>query len=53
MRDCVAALSFSAEVSGAAPLAEHLATLLGQTSGQGYPACDFTLARIADESSKE
>jgi len=34
-------------------LAERLAGLLRQTSGQGYPACDFTLARIADESSKE
>jgi len=34
-------------------LAERLASLLGQTSGQGYPPCDFTLARIADESSKE
>ena len=34
-------------------LAERLAALLGQTSGQGYAACDFTLARIADESSKE
>jgi len=30
-----------------ASLAERLAALLGQTSGQGYPACDFTLARIA------
>jgi len=36
-----------------ASLAERLAALLGQTSEQGYPACDFTLARIADESSKE
>jgi len=27
--------------------------LLGQTTKQGYPTCDFTLARIADESSKE
>jgi uncharacterized protein (DUF1810 family) len=36
-----------------ASLAERLATLLGQTSGQGYPACDFTLARIANEPSKE
>ena len=27
-------------------LAERLAALLGQTSEQGYPACDFTLARI-------
>src|SRR4029077_3693675 len=35
-----------------ASLAERLATLLGQTSGQGYPACDFTLARIADEPPK-
>ena len=29
------------------PLAEQLAALLTQTSEQGYPACDFTLARIA------
>jgi uncharacterized protein (DUF1810 family) len=29
-----------------ASLTERLAALLGQTSGQGYPACDFTLARI-------
>jgi uncharacterized protein (DUF1810 family) len=29
-----------------ASLAEHLAALLGQTSEQGYPACDFTLARV-------
>jgi uncharacterized protein (DUF1810 family) len=29
-----------------ASLAERLATLLGQTAEQGYPACDFTLARI-------
>jgi uncharacterized protein (DUF1810 family) len=29
-----------------ASLAERLAIVLGQTSGQGYPACDFTLARI-------
>jgi uncharacterized protein (DUF1810 family) len=36
-----------------ASLAERLAVLLGQTSGQGYPACDFTLARIADEPPKE
>ena len=34
-------------------LAERLAALLEQTSEQGYLACDFTLARIADESSKE
>jgi uncharacterized protein (DUF1810 family) len=36
-----------------ASLAERLAALLGQTTEQGYPACDFTLARIADEASKE
>jgi len=36
-----------------ASLATRLATLLEQTSEQGSPACDFTLARIADESSKE
>ena len=29
-----------------ASLAERLAALLGQTGEQGYPACDFTLARI-------
>ena len=29
-----------------ASLAQRLAILLGQTSQQGYPACDFTLARI-------
>jgi uncharacterized protein (DUF1810 family) len=29
-----------------ASLAERLAALLTQTSGQGYPACDFTLGRI-------
>ena len=34
-------------------LAERLAALLGQTSGQGYPACDFTLARIDDEPPRE
>ena len=28
-------------------LAERLAALLGQTTGKGYSACDFTLARIA------
>jgi uncharacterized protein (DUF1810 family) len=32
-----------------ASLAERLAALLEQTSEQGYPACDFTLGRIADE----
>jgi hypothetical protein len=31
----------------------RLAALLEQTTKQGYPACDFTIARIADESSKE
>jgi uncharacterized protein (DUF1810 family) len=36
-----------------ASLAERLAALLRETSEQGYPACDLTLARIADESSKE
>jgi uncharacterized protein (DUF1810 family) len=36
-----------------ASLAERLAALLTQTSEQGYPACDFTLARIADEPSEE
>jgi uncharacterized protein (DUF1810 family) len=30
-----------------ASLAERLAGLLTQTSEQGYPSCDFTLARIA------
>ena len=34
-------------------LAERLVVLLKQTSEQGYPACDFTFARIADESSAE
>ena len=34
------------EDSTFASLAQRLAALLGQTSGQGYPACDFTLARI-------
>src|SRR5207237_8698492 len=29
-----------------ASLAQRLAALLGQTAEQGYPACDFTLARI-------
>jgi uncharacterized protein (DUF1810 family) len=36
-----------------ASLAEQLAASLGQTTKQGYAPCDFTLARIADESSKE
>ena len=30
-----------------ASLAERLSALLTQTSAQGYPACDFTLSRIA------
>jgi uncharacterized protein (DUF1810 family) len=34
-------------------LTERLSALLRQTGEQGYPACDFTRARIADESSKE
>jgi uncharacterized protein (DUF1810 family) len=34
-------------------LAQRLSALLGRTGEQGYPACDFTLARVADESSKE
>src|SRR6266480_2219270 len=34
-------------------LAERLAALLGQTARQNYPPCDFTRARIANESSKE
>ena len=29
-----------------APLAERLAALLRETSEQGYPACNFTLARV-------
>ena len=33
--------------------AERLAGLLEQTSEQGYPPCDFTLGRIADEPPKE
>jgi hypothetical protein len=36
-----------------ASLAERLAALLGQTARQDYPPCDFTLARTANESSKE
>jgi len=36
-----------------AKLAERLSALLGQTTRQNYPACDFTLARVADESSEE
>ena len=33
-------------------LTERLAALLEQTAEQGYPACDFTLARITDEPPK-
>jgi uncharacterized protein (DUF1810 family) len=36
-----------------ASLAERLAASLGQTTRQDYPACDFTLARIADKPPKE
>jgi uncharacterized protein (DUF1810 family) len=36
-----------------ASLAERLVTLLMQTCEQGYPPCDFTLARIGDEPPKE
>jgi uncharacterized protein (DUF1810 family) len=36
-----------------ASLTERLSALLGQTSEQGYPACDFTLGRIADEPPKD
>jgi uncharacterized protein (DUF1810 family) len=36
-----------------ASLTKRLGASLEQTKEQGYPACDFTLARIADESSKE
>jgi hypothetical protein len=36
-----------------ASLAERLAAVLGQTNRQGYPSCDFTLARIGDEPPKE
>ena len=42
-----AAEQLAREDLGYTPLAERLAALLTQTSGQGYPACDFTLARIA------
>ena len=36
-----------------ASLAACLSALLERTTKQGYPACEFTLARIADERSKE
>jgi uncharacterized protein (DUF1810 family) len=48
-----AAEQLAREDSTLASLAERLATLLGQTSEQGYPACDFTLARVADEPFEE
>jgi len=41
-----AAEQLAREDSVYASLAERLAGLLRQTSEQGYPACDFTLARI-------
>ena len=48
-----AAERLSREDPDYAKLAERLSPLLGQTTRQNYPACDFTLAQIADESSKE
>jgi len=50
-----AAEQLAREDSTFTSLAERLAALLllGQTGGRGYPPCDFTLARIADESSEE
>ena len=48
-----AAEQLSREDPDYAKLAERLSALLGQTSEQGYPPCDFTLARIANEPSKE
>jgi uncharacterized protein (DUF1810 family) len=36
-----------------ASLAGRLAALLEQTTNQGYPACEFTLAQIANERRKE
>jgi uncharacterized protein (DUF1810 family) len=36
-----------------ASLAKRLGASLEQTREQGYPACDFTLARVADEPSEE
>jgi uncharacterized protein (DUF1810 family) len=48
-----AAEQLAREAPTFAPLAERVAALLEQTDRQGYSACDFTLARIADESSKE
>ena len=48
-----AAEQLAREDSTFTSLAERLAVLLGQTARQDYPPCDFTLARIANESSKE
>jgi uncharacterized protein (DUF1810 family) len=42
-----AAERLSREDPDYAKLAERLSALLGQTTRQNYPACDFTLARIA------
>jgi uncharacterized protein (DUF1810 family) len=36
-----------------ASLAERLAASLEQTTKQGYPVCNFTLARVADEPFEE
>ena len=41
-----AAERLSREDPDYAKLAERLSALLGQTTRQNYPACDFTLARI-------
>ena len=41
-----AAERLSREDPDYAELAERLSALLGQTTRQNYPACDFTLARI-------
>ena len=49
---CAAAEQLGLEDPVYATLADRLGALLEQTSKQGYPACDFTLARIADETSK-
>ena len=48
-----AAEQLGREDSVYASLAERLAASLELTSAQGYPACDFTLGRIADEPPKE
>jgi len=49
----VAAEQLAREDPVYASLAERFAALLTQTTEQGYPACNFTLARIADEPHKE